>query len=309
MKRAILWIIVIIIVVGGGIFRIVRKNITKRTLQISVNKTVPVKVAVVKKGTIEDVVLYSGIIEGEVQAGIFSEVPGRLLKFTVKEGDWVRKDETVAVVERSVTGMEFKPTIVKAPISGIVGIFTVNVGDVVRPDRPIGIVGKTQRVRVKINIPDKEYPLILGAKKARIYVDAYPDTVFEGIIKKRAKFANPYTAAIPLDIIIDNSKGLLIPGMFAEVHLVRKTEKDVIVVPIDVVLGRLKDRYVYIVKDGVAKKVPVRIGIVGDNEIEITDGVVEGDSLIIVGQKVVMDGDMVTVVKNKGKTHNTYEKE
>lgn len=296
MKKVILWIIVVIIV-GGTAFRIIQRSRTKRMLQEEVSHSIPVKVGIIKKGDIDDIAIYSGFIEGEVQAGIYSEVPGRLLRFTVKEGDRVSKDEAVAVIERSVTGMEFKPAIVKAPISGIVGIFTVDMGDVVIPEKPIGIVGKTQKVRITINVPGKEYPLIKKAKKAIIFIDAYPDTLFEGNIKKKAKFANPFTAAIPVDILIDNKTGMLIPGMFAEVHLIRKTKKNVIVIPLDAVLGRLDDRYVYICKDGVAKKVEVNVGIIGNKTIEVKEGLNVGDSLIVVGQKVVMDGDRVSVVK------------
>jgi len=76
--------------------------------------------------------------------------------------------------------------------------------------------------------------------------------------------------------------------MFAEVHLVQKTEKDVIVIPVNAVLGRLNDRYVYTVKDGIARKIDVGVGIVGDNVVEITDGLKEGDSLIVVGQRIVL---------------------
>ncbi len=61
---------------------------------------VPVSVAEAKLGTVEDSFVMDGTVEAITQVGVYAKVPGKISRIYVREGDWVRKGQLVAELER-----------------------------------------------------------------------------------------------------------------------------------------------------------------------------------------------------------------
>ena len=101
-----------------------------------------------------------------------------------------------------------------------------------------------------------------------------------------------------MQIKISNAGGVLRPGMFARIG-VDFDKINVKVVPYQAVLKLQgsNERYVYVNKNGVAKRVKVQMGKRYDDKIEIlSDELKEGDQLVVVGQARLVDGVKVNVV-------------
>ena len=101
-----------------------------------------------------------------------------------------------------------------------------------------------------------------------------------------------YTVKIELD----NADGVIKSGMMAEVNFTAESAEDTIVLPRNSVITKEDETYVYVVKDGVAKKVPVELGIEAADTIEITKGLKDGDDVVTKGQTYISDGEEVNVV-------------
>jgi RND family efflux transporter MFP subunit len=91
-----------------------------------------------------------------------------------------------------------------------------------------------------------------------------------------------------VDIKLNDDKHELLPGMFAESSL-KSEGKQTIVVPADAVLSQTSGNAVFIVKDGKASKVLVKIGVVTSTFFEITSGLKVGDVLVVKGQELLSD--------------------
>ncbi|SEC78738.1 efflux RND transporter periplasmic adaptor subunit [Paenibacillus sp. GP183] len=91
-----------------------------------------------------------------------------------------------------------------------------------------------------------------------------------------------------VDIKLTDDKHELLPGMFAESSL-KSEGKQSIVVPADAVLSQPSGNAVFIVKDGKASKVLVKIGVVTSSSFEITSGLKVGDVLVVKGQELLSD--------------------
>jgi multidrug efflux pump subunit AcrA (membrane-fusion protein) len=105
----------------------------------------------------------------------------------------------------------------------------------------------------------------------------------------------PISRTSRAEITVDNRKGLLKPGMFARVELIVREEKSTVVVPADAILGRV-GRYAFVVEQGKAVRKPVSLGIRENNRVQVIEGLGASDTLIVVGQRVVDDGEEVTIV-------------
>jgi multidrug efflux pump subunit AcrA (membrane-fusion protein) len=95
--------------------------------------------------------------------------------------------------------------------------------------------------------------------------------------------------------MMDNPGHVLKQGMFAEVHIITESREKALTVPVDAVIQRAGENYVFTVVDGKAKENKVKTGISDTKLIEITEGLAEGDQVIVLGQQSLVDGSQVTV--------------
>jgi membrane fusion protein, multidrug efflux system len=102
---------------------------------------------------------------------------------------------------------------------------------------------------------------------------------------------NPGTGEVVLRVEVTNPELQLLPGMFVRVRVEQGTEPNALTIP-QQALQRTADgkASVYVVKEGVAKIVPVKVGSTIDRGIMITEGLVAGDQVIVEGLQKIRPG-------------------
>ncbi|MBM4122471.1 MAG: efflux RND transporter periplasmic adaptor subunit [Nitrospira sp.] len=146
------------------------------------------------------------------------------------------------------------------------------------------------RVRILIEVVEKDVPLIKIGQTAEVRAEAYPDRVFTGQVTRVFQALNRGTRTMAVEVDLSNPDLALKGGMFARVEVLVGLHKDAIQIPIDA-LTRLEDsQYVYVVRDGKAYQVPVEIGARVENRIEITKGLTGTERVIVSGKDLVHEG-------------------
>jgi RND family efflux transporter MFP subunit len=149
------------------------------------------------------------------------------------------------------------------------------------------------RVRVLIEVVEKDIPTIQIGQKAGLRAEAYPDRVFEGQVTRIVQTLNRETRTMTVEIDLPNKDRRLKGGMFARVEVMVGTHREAVQIPIDAV-SRLEDtQYVFVVRDGKAQRVNVEIGVRNDNRVEITKGLTGDETVIVSGKDLVHDGTPV----------------
>jgi RND family efflux transporter MFP subunit len=149
------------------------------------------------------------------------------------------------------------------------------------------------RVRVLIEVVEKDIPTIQIGQKAGLRAEAYPDRVFEGQVTRIVQALNRETRTMTVEIDLPNKDRRLKGGMFARVEVMVGTHRQAVQIPIDAV-SRLEDtQYVFVVRDGKAQRVNVEIGVRIDNRVEITKGLTGDETVIVSGKDLVHDGTPV----------------
>ena len=307
--------ILILFVLGIVAMRIVqtRESDTDKS-DSQQEKAIPVEVIPVTRGTIRSTLSFNGDIKGRDQVSVFSEVPGRLLRYTVVEGDPIKKDQVIAFIDRAVTGMEFEEAKVKSPIGGTVGRLYLDRGDAVLLQTPIALMVKMDTVLIRVDVVERELPFIRKGMKAEIQVDAYPEEVFIGKVKRISPVVDPVSRTAPVEISIPNPPSFppfvkgesggfpLLPGMYAEVILVLEEHEDALVIPFDVVVGvgavhilPLQKKVTFVVEENRVVERELKLGIRDGERVEVLEGLREGDFLIVSGERIVKDGDLVEI--------------
>jgi membrane fusion protein (multidrug efflux system) len=150
-------------------------------------------------------------------------------------------------------------------------------------------------VRVLIEVVEREIPLVKIGQKAELRAEAYPDQVFEGTVTRIVQALNRATRTMTVEVDLPNRDRGLKGGMFARVEVLVGTHPQALQIPIDAV-SRLEDtQYVYVVREGKARRVDIETGARNGDRIEILKGLVGHEQVIVSGKDLVHDGTPVQI--------------
>ncbi len=121
---------------------------------------------------------------------------------------------------------------------------------------------------------------------------------------------DPLSKTLEVEILINDSDPDLKSGMFGEFSIEIQKKENTIVIPENALLSRtevltnretglqnsVKKYFVFVIQEGKAYLKEVQTGLGSDGRIEITGGLRSGDSVIIVGQNIVKEGNKVNII-------------
>jgi HlyD family secretion protein len=178
-------------------------------------------------------------------------------------------------------------TRIRAPYAGVVTERNVVRGDFVQPAgaaaaRPLLAVARTDVVRIFVDVPEMESPLVEAGHAARVNVQALPDRSVEGKVT-RTGWALGANRTLRTEIDLPNPKGLLRPGMYATAHIVLEERPDVLVLPLSAVIRGEKQAACWTVQDARAVRTSIGLGLQVGNEVEVSSGL-KGDEAVVQSQ-------------------------
>jgi len=193
----------------------------------------------------------------------------------------------------------FKNHKIHAPISGFISMKFVDKGALTNPMQPIVKISKINIVKIIVAIPEKIYPLIKKGTKAIAKLDAYPEKIFTGKIAIISPVLDPRSRTGSVEININNNKGLVLPGMFANVELLLKKAK-LLIIP-EMALLRVPgtvNYFLFVVNNGIAERRNVTIGKSFSEFIEIKSGLSMGDKVVQIGQHQLKENTLVLITNS-----------
>ena len=187
-------------------------------------------------------------------------------------------------------------TSVASPVDGYVGKRNVDPGAMVNTNTAIASVVDISRLRLVVNVVEKDLRLVNAGDVADVEVDAYPGEKFAGKIARVAPVLDPATRTATMEVEIPNNDHKLKPGMYARINLTVEERKNTLVAPKNAVIDFENKRGVWMPNDQKrAAFVPVTLGIEGPLQIEILSGLKEGDRFVTTGAGAVRNNDQLIV--------------
>lgn len=199
-------------------------------------------------------------------------------------------------------------TSVKAPISGIVGLKTTDVGNLVSNNPPSELVTISQndKVYIEFSMPLSDYKNIKsnlwvmpqGNKPSISVILDGKQIEQKGVVDFIDVNIDQNTSTVKMRAIVDNPNYTLMPGSFIRVTVNDIQEKNVITIPQKALLQNPLGTIVFVEENGVAKPVPVTVGNeAGDKFVVKTGNIKSGDKIIVNNFFKVKAGNPVTVDK------------
>jgi len=244
---------------------------------------------------LEEYILLTGSVKALDEATLYPRTSGKLLRNLLKEGDPVKKDEPVALVERDEVGVVYESAPVPSTLAGVIGRIYQDIGANVTPQTPIALVVNQAQVRVAVDVPEKYIGRTSRNQRALIKVDAFPDRSFSGQVYRISPVVDSKSRNAAVEVLVDNRDGKLKSGMFAEVRLITASRGAALSVPADAVVSQDNGEFVFVpAPNGLAARVPVRAGIKTDEFVQVS-GVKEGTEVITSGLYGLKDGSKIKV--------------
>ena len=294
-KKAVIFLIIAHIV---GIFFFKRLFTHKEgPLKKPAIEALTVRAVSLTREDIDLVFSYVGNIKAKNEAKVYSKVNGKLDSYVLSEGDRVKKDETVALVERDETGLKYELAKVNSHIYGVVGKVFLDKGEnILAQSTPVALVVDTREAVVRIDIPEQDIPYVSKGCPASLKLDSYPGEVFIGEVSKVSEVLDAASRTLDVEITLANPENKLKSGMFARIDILAGKRQRALALPQDALSKENGSYYVFVVEADKARKVKVEIGISND-KVEILKGLEENQKVIVFGQQGLRDGAVVKVIE------------
>ena len=202
-----------------------------------------------------------------------------------------------------------------APFDGVIAERYLEAGDLAGPGFPVFRIVNMNTVRMATEISQERLGQVQIGMPGRVTVSSYPGEIFEGEVINIAPVLDPMTRMTKIEVGLDNRDGRLKAGMFAEVHLVAASVEEGVLIPIDALLeefryitnapllspgaveadASLAEAEVYVAESDTARTRKVRIGIVGEEMVQIVQGLEAGEAVITVGKYKLSDGAAIHI--------------
>ncbi len=185
-----------------------------------------------------------------------------------------------------------------SPISGVVTARNYESGDLFS-QQPILEIMQINPLKVMVNISEQHFNSVKVGQSVKLNVDIFPDLSFDGKVSLIYPALDPSTRTFKVEIKVPNNYKTLRPGMYTRATF-DMGEKSGVMVP-DVAIQKQAgsaERYLFVVKDGVAERRSVRTGRQVGNVVDILSGVEVGEEVAVTALSKLYDGVKVEVKTN-----------
>jgi multidrug resistance efflux pump len=195
---------------------------------------------------------------------------------------------------------ELDRTTLRAPITGFLVRKYVEIGTWVKTGDPIADLVDLNPVYANGPVGERKISLLRKGLAASVVVDALPEQSFAGTGTQIVPRADPQSRTFPVKVRIANEDGRLKSGMLARVTVSVGNKHSVLLVPKDAVVRRGADEVVFVVDNGVAKRVKVKTGRAVQQLMEIQNsGLKPNQEVVIIGNESLTGGAKVRKVNRK----------
>lgn len=213
----------------------------------------------------------------------------------------VERDRRQTEYERAVAEVErlrgqvdlleerISDTRVRAPIEGTVSESLVDEGDFVTAGQPLTTIYSPD-LEARFSVPEDYAPRVHVGQRTETRVPAYPGRTFEGAVTFIGPNVDERTRTLLIKSRVEDPNGLLRSGQFARVRLILATYEDEPVVPEEALVAAEGGYFVFVVRDGSARRQEVTVGVREAGRAQITSGLESGQTIITAGQMRLTDG-------------------
>jgi RND family efflux transporter MFP subunit len=223
-------------------------------------------------------------------------------------GDYAAKKANVESAQANVRRLEelesFKH--IYAPFSGVITRRNIDIGNLINAGnggaaQELFFLAQTDPIRAYVSVPEVYAPSVRAGLGAFLELTQYPGLNFEGKVVRTADAIDLASRTLNTEVDIPNKDGQLLPGGYAQVHLLVKVTGQRLQVPVNALLFRSEGlRAVVIDAEHKTRLQPLTIGRDYGNSLEVLQGLRASDWIVLNPGDSLEEGITVNVKEEKG---------
>jgi membrane fusion protein, heavy metal efflux system len=200
-----------------------------------------------------------------------------------------KSDKEIASLEAQPTQKLDPVTIVTAPIGGIITQRQIGLGQYINSmsggaSSPVYTIGNLSTVWLIANVRETDAPLMHVGEPVEVHVLAFPGRVFKAKISWVAPSIDSNTHRLSVRADVENPRGELKPGMFANFSIITGEAATAPAVPQRAIVYEGDTARVWVAEDdGTIAARSIRTGRIADGMVEILSGVSSGEKVVTRG--------------------------
>jgi membrane fusion protein (multidrug efflux system) len=209
-----------------------------------------------------------------------------------------------AIADQQLATLEKKS--IRAPFSGKLGITAVIPGQYLNPGDKIVPIQNINRLFVDFYLPEQRLAQISQGQTVNVASDSYPGKTFIAHISAINPKVDTAMRNIQVQATLDNSKNLLLPGMFANVSVLVGAKKPYLTIPQTAITYNPYGSTVFIAKPSdkadasgnkplLAQQVFVTVGDTRGDQVAILKGIEPGQEVVTSGMIKLKNDTPLTI--------------
>jgi RND family efflux transporter MFP subunit len=224
------------------------------------------------------------------------------------EAESARFQMETARSEAELAANELRKTTLYASKDGVMGMREAEEGEFVTPQDKVATIYEINEVFVELGVVERDIEKIKLGQKARVFVDAYPNMLFEGTVAYIFPVVEGKSRTLTVKIKVPNPNSLLLPGMFARAEMTIVELPSALIIPASALINSGGLTLLSIVpsgtikgtqeeeQTGVSKVVKVKVGYLSSDYAQILEGASEEDLVILEVQGELKENSPVKIV-------------
>jgi RND family efflux transporter MFP subunit len=170
---------------------------------------------------------------------------------------------------------------IRAPFAGFVQERLVSPGQYLRVQAPVMTIVKPDPLKLRADVPENMASWVRPGQKVEINGEAFPNKVFEGLIRRITPAVKEQSRVFTIEAIIGNSNLALKPGVFVKASITTAKVDTATVIPVDALSYQLGTYKVFVVEDGRLREREVKLGDQFGTKVEAKEGLKPGEVLAL----------------------------
>jgi len=188
-------------------------------------------------------------------------------------------------------------TKIRALSDGYITERLIEVGSKVNQNQQVYTIEDFSPLLIRVYVPSSDAIKLETGMTAEVTTNILEGKIFTGNIKLINPRIDSQTGTIKVTVEVYDETLQLKPGMFVEVKIIIGMKENILVIPRKAILFKQNKTYVFVMDQGRVSQREVILGLTEEDEVEITEGLNEGEVIVTVGVEALKDGQQVRVVR------------
>lgn len=218
-----------------------------------------------------------------MQTGDISELEYENSQLAVKMAE---ANHLSALANLSLMEKTYQDTRISSPFSGLISRKYIDIGMMVTPNMPLYRVVDLSNLKMEVGVPQSLISRVRIGSKAQVAISGLGSEKFDGYVRFVSPQADEQSGSFMVEVHVKNTKDLRIrAGMTAKVEMTLFELGEQLVIPKYALVSKNGSDHVYKIKKNKALLTPVFTGETFGSQIVVQEGLVQGDTIVVVGMK------------------------